>query len=141
MQLVAGRLGQFTGKAVWTVVGEDRNPIDRNQKQEAFQMYKCAMEMRPFFPKTSGPISDLGYLSSIFFPNARIHHLIFGLCGWIGVHLFEAVSECCQSDVLRFYAHLPLATSESNINESAGICDSLLRAPLGSLLLLLRLNL
>ena len=37
--------------------------------------------------------------------------------------------------------NLPLATSESNVNESAGVCDSLLSASLGGLLLLLGLNL
>ncbi len=37
--------------------------------------------------------------------------------------------------------NLPLATGESNVNESAGVCDSLLRAALGGLFLLLRLNL
>jgi hypothetical protein len=40
-----------------------------------------------------------------------------------------------------FYAHLPLATSKSNVDESAGVCYSLLRTALGGLLLLLRLNL
>jgi hypothetical protein len=38
-------------------------------------------------------------------------------------------------------AHLPLATSESNIDKSAGVCDSLLRATFGGLLLFLWLNL
>jgi len=47
---------------------------------------------------------------------------LIGLCGWVGVHL-------------------PLATGESDIHESAGVCDTLLRATLGGLLLLLRLNL
>ena len=37
--------------------------------------------------------------------------------------------------------NLPLATGESNVHETAGICDALLRATLGGLLLLLRLNL
>merc|ERR1712093_840418 len=37
--------------------------------------------------------------------------------------------------------HLPLATSEGNVHETAGVCDSLLRAALGGLLLLLWLNL
>jgi hypothetical protein len=37
--------------------------------------------------------------------------------------------------------NLPLATGESNVHETAGVCDSLLRSALGGLLLLLRLNL
>lgn len=46
------------------------------------------------------------------------------------------VWELCTVD-----AYLPLATSQSNVHETAGICDSLLRATLGGLLLLLGLNL
>jgi hypothetical protein len=41
----------------------------------------------------------------------------------------------------RGVTNLPLATGESNVHEAAGVCDSLLRAALGGLLLLLRLNL
>ncbi len=37
--------------------------------------------------------------------------------------------------------NLPLATGESNVYESAGVCDTLLSAALGGLLLLLGLNL
>ena len=37
--------------------------------------------------------------------------------------------------------YLPLATGESDVHETAGVCDSLLRAALGGLLLLLWLNL
>ena len=37
--------------------------------------------------------------------------------------------------------HLPLATSHGDVDESASVCDSLLRAALWRLLLLLRLDL
>jgi len=47
---------------------------------------------------------------------------IIALCGWVGVHL-------------------PLSSGEGDVHESACVCDSLLRATLRGLLLLLRLNL
>lgn len=41
----------------------------------------------------------------------------------------------------RDLTNLPLATGEGDVYETAGVCDSLLCATLGGLLLLLRLNL
>ena len=41
----------------------------------------------------------------------------------------------------RVGVHLPLATGHGDVDETAGVCDSLLRAALGRLLLLLWLDL
>ena len=41
----------------------------------------------------------------------------------------------------RVGVHLPLATGEGDVDETASVCDSLLGAALGRLLLLLRLDL
>ncbi len=62
------------------------------------------------------------------------------LRGWVGVHLWSARQN--GNPEMEFEnTNLPLATGEGNVHETAGVCDSLLRAALGGLLLLLGLNL
>ena len=60
----------------------------------------------------------------------------------LGFILFEISTIFVTTGVaLGILAHLSLATSHGNVDESASIRDSLLRTALGRLLLLLRLNL
>ena len=56
--------------------------------------------------------------------------------------IYRLVSVCCDMGAKHEDgAHLSLATGHGDVHETAGVCDSLLCAALGGLLLLLGLNL
>ena len=120
--------------------------------------------MQPLLPAMSGPIlkqkaitpsalenidtkSDPGPSSpckatlaiTITIPSFALHRDLLMWLGW-----GSSVGDLLDAG-LKMYeekeTNLPLATGESDVYESAGVCDSLLGAALGGLLLLLRLNL
>jgi hypothetical protein len=62
-----------------------------------------------------------------------------GLSGGVRVHLV-LISMCSLTSFI-VTTDLPLATGHGDVDEAAGVSESLLRAALGGLLLLLGLNL
>ena len=66
-----------------------------------------------------------------------IHHSLFKL---LGLGSSEKLSVTVNHDPLLF-TNLSLSSGEGDVHETAGVCESLLRATLWSLLLLLWLNL
>lgn len=60
------------------------------------------------------------------------------LCRWVGVHL---TLSALSFSACAFPRYLSLATGHGDVDETAGVGYSLLRAALGGLLLLLRLDL
>jgi len=69
------------------------------------------------------------------------------LRGWVGVHLCHVsdqpreAARTADCSPCGLESYLSLSTSHGDVDETASVCDSLLGATLGGLLLLLRLNL
>lgn len=123
-------------------------------------MYKVTPEMHPFFPANCYLILQH---NRAFAPSLLLRTSIPSMTRADLVHVKQrhlrlstqelivyevGLGFICEMQVSQGFSimglgntNLPLATGERNVHESAGVCDSLLRAALGGLLLLLRLNL
>jgi hypothetical protein len=123
-------------------------------------MYKVTPEMHPFFQANCYLILEH---NRAFAPSLLLRTSIPSLIQVDLVHVKQrhlrlstqvlivyevGLGFICEAQVRQGFSimglentNLPLTTGERNVHKSAGVCDSLLRAALGGLLLLLRLNL